>query len=76
MLIPVIYLILYWIGAFFIVYHLTKYGITPWPKKIATVFLAGALMLSILNFMLFTQVNWKTIFNPQNLQQNFNTKTN
>ena len=67
-LIPLVYLGIYWLGAFFIVYHLLKYGITDRPKKIVAVFLAGSIMLSILNFMLFNQINWQKIFNP-NTQQ-------
>jgi hypothetical protein len=79
-LIPFVYLVIYWIGGFFVVYHLIKYGITSWPKKIAGVFLAGSIVLSLLSFMLFTQIDWQGFFaNPfiqnnslqQGLQNNF-----
>jgi len=73
--IPLIYLIIYWIGAFFIVYHLVKYGITSSPKKIAAIFLAGSIVLSILSFMLFMQINWQNIFTGiQNNAPKINTK--
>ena len=62
-LIPVIYLAIYWVGAFLIVYHLLKYGITNRPKTVAIVFLSGSIFLSILNFMLFNQIDWQKTFN-------------
>jgi hypothetical protein len=68
--IPIVYLTVYGIGAFFIVFHLIKYGITPWPKKIATVFLAGSIVLGILSFMLFVQIDWKDIFSNKMFQNN------
>lgn len=68
--IPVLYLAVYWLGAFFIVYHLVKYGITSWPKKIATVFLAGSILLSLINFMLFAQIDWQKIFGSNKMTQN------
>jgi hypothetical protein len=74
LLIPTAYLTLYWIGSFFVVYHLIKYGITSWPKKIASVFLAGSIVLSILSFMLFTQINWQDTF-PTKMIQNDIQKT-
>ncbi|MEI6553092.1 MAG: hypothetical protein WCO09_00835 [bacterium] len=78
--VPIVFLAIYWLGAFFIVYHLIKYGITSWPKKIAGTFLAGSIFLSILSFMLFTQINWQKVFNgallPNNtLQKNLPTNT-
>ena len=64
--VPLTYLCIYWLGAFFIVFHLVKYGITSWPKKIAGVFLAGSIVLSIINFMLFTQADWQRYFGGPN----------
>lgn len=61
-LIPTFILIIYWIGAFFLVYHLLKYGITNWPKRLATIFLLGSLFLSIISFMLFNQTDWQKTF--------------
>ena len=68
--IPIIYLAIYWIGAFFIVYHLIKYGTTSWPRKIVGVFLAGSIILTILNFMLFIQIDWMSIFGSVKSQTN------
>jgi hypothetical protein len=70
LVIPVIYLLIYWVGAFFIVYHLLKYGITYWPKRVAAVFLAGSIVLSVLSFMLFTQIDFQQLFDGKLLQSN------
>ncbi|MEK7217461.1 MAG: hypothetical protein AAB374_01640 [Patescibacteria group bacterium] len=37
--------LVYWIPAFFIVYHLTRFGIGSRPKFIALVFLVGSVIL-------------------------------
>lgn len=37
--------LLYWVPAFFIVYHLTRFGVGPRPKFIALVFLVGSVLL-------------------------------
>lgn len=37
--------LIYWIPAFFIVYHLTRFGIGSRPKFIALVFLVGSVVL-------------------------------
>jgi hypothetical protein len=68
-LIPVVILVVYWIGAFFLVYHLLKYGITNWPKRLATIFLLGSLFMSVLSFMLFNQIDWGKTLNSDGVQQ-------
>jgi len=35
----------YWLNAFFIIYHLTRFGIGTYPKLIALVFFAGSVAL-------------------------------
>lgn len=74
-LIPTFYLIIYGVGAFFIVYHLVKYGITSWPKKIAAVFLLGSLFLGIINFTMFMQIDWQKIFDSNFFEHNININT-
>ena len=69
----ILFLALYWLGAFFIVYHLITYGITSWPKKISIVFITGSIVLSILSFMLFIQIDWQKIFGNQVFNQNSQT---
>ncbi|MBP6974382.1 MAG: hypothetical protein KBB54_00375 [Candidatus Pacebacteria bacterium] len=53
-------MLLYWSGTFVILYHLLRFGIGSQPKKIAVVFLAGSLILSIITTLFFAQV----IFTP------------
>jgi hypothetical protein len=51
----------YWIGAFFILYHLTRFGVGSSPKKMAVIFLAGSLFLSMIAVLLFGQINFAAI---------------
>lgn len=74
-LIPILYLLAYWVFAFFIVYHLIKYGVTAWPKRIAALFLAGSLFLSILNFMIFLQIDWNKIISGEQFKPVVKTNT-
>ncbi len=67
-LIPTFILIIYWIGSFFLVYHLLKYGITNWPKRLATIFLLGSLFMSMISFMLFNQIDWQKTFDDGKVQ--------
>ncbi len=46
----------YWTGGFLILYHLIRFGVGSNPKKVAIVFLAGSLILSIIATMFFAQV--------------------
>ncbi len=49
-------MLLYWSGTFIILYHLIRFGISNQPKRIAIVFLAGSLILSIITTLFFAQV--------------------
>lgn len=49
-------MLLYWTGTFVILYHLIRFGIGNQPKKIAIIFLAGSLLLSIITTLFFAQV--------------------
>lgn len=46
----------YWTGAFVILYHLIRFGISSQPKKIAIIFLTGSLILSVITTLFFAQV--------------------
>jgi hypothetical protein len=46
----------YWTGAFVIMYHLIRFGVGSHPKKIAIIFLAGSLFLSIITTLFFARV--------------------
>ncbi|MES3006091.1 MAG: hypothetical protein V4664_04050 [Patescibacteria group bacterium] len=48
----------YWLGAFFILYHLIRFGVGSSPKKMSVIFLAGSLLLSIVVVLLFGQLNF------------------
>ncbi len=49
-------MMVYWVGAFFILYHLIRFGVSGQPKIIALVFLTGSLILSIITSLFFAQV--------------------
>jgi hypothetical protein len=50
-------MIAYWIGAFFILYHLIRFGVGSSPKKLAVLYLAGSLFLSIVMVLLYGQIH-------------------
>ena len=61
-LIPVASLVLYilglgvyWIMAFFILYHLIRFGVSTKPKQLALVFLFGSIILSLITTVLFVR---------------------
>ncbi len=45
----------YWVCSFLILYHLIRFGVSGQPKKIAIVFLAGSLVLTIVAVLLYSQ---------------------
>ena len=47
---------IYWTMAFTILYHLIRFGVGTLPKKIAIVFLAGGIVLSIVTVLFFAQM--------------------
>jgi hypothetical protein len=49
-------MMVYWLGAFFIMYHLIRFGVGNQPKKIALLFLCGSLILSIITTLFFAQI--------------------
>jgi hypothetical protein len=49
-------MLVYWTGAFVILYHLIRFGVGDQPKKIAVIFLAGSLFLSIITTLFFARV--------------------
>lgn len=51
----------YWIGAFFILYHLIRFGVGSSPKKMAVFFLSGSLFLSLIAVLLFGQIDFTVI---------------
>lgn len=50
-------MLLYWVVAFIILYHLTRFGVGVQPKKFAAMFLFGSLVFSGLAIVFFTRVD-------------------
>lgn len=47
----------YWLSAFFVLYHLIRFGIGTKPKRLSFLFLFGSLILSVLVTVLFINLN-------------------
>ncbi len=47
---------IYWSFVFTVLYHLIRFGIGTLPKKIAVIFLAGSIMLSMVTILFFAQM--------------------
>lgn len=63
LIIFLIVLVNYMVGVFFIVYHLTKFGLDLKTRVIAVVFLVGLAALLFLNFSFFFKIDWPELFN-------------
>lgn len=50
-------LLVYWVCSFLILYHLIRFGVSGQPKKIAVVFLAGSIVLTIIAVLLYSQAS-------------------
>jgi hypothetical protein len=59
-LLVILSLVVYWTVVFVILYHLVRFGIGTQPKKIALIFLLGAIGLFFLSVSLFAGVNIQT----------------
>lgn len=63
----------YWTLAFLVLYHLIRFGVSGQPKKIAVIFLAGSLVLTLVTAILIFQVDLSGIKGLEELQLfNFN----
>ncbi|MEI8061812.1 MAG: hypothetical protein WCG97_00750 [bacterium] len=47
---------IYWSFVFIVIYHLIRFGVGTLPKKIAVIFLAGGIMLSMITILFFAQM--------------------
>lgn len=63
-----IILVNYMAGAFFITYHLWKFGVDLKTRTLMVVFLAGLAALLFLNFLFFFKIDWVEV-----IFQYFNT---
>ena len=53
--------LVYWIGTFVILYHLTRFGVGVQPKKFAAIFLFGSVTLSVAVVIIFTKIDLTSI---------------
>jgi hypothetical protein len=51
----------YWIIAFIILYHLTRFGVGVQPKRFAAVFLFGSIILFAIALISFASINFDSI---------------
>ncbi len=51
----------FWILTFIILYHLSRFGIGTLPKRFAGIFLAGAVLLTSVNIILFASLDLSSI---------------
>ena len=66
---PVIFAVvflIYWIYVFFIIYHLTRFGIGQKPKVIAFIFFMGSAFLFMQLIYSFNQIDLRVILNNFN----------
>lgn len=62
------FFLLYWTNVFFIVYHLTRFGIGPVPKLFALVFLLGSILLFSLAVLVYGRVDFPEILHTLKAQ--------
>ena len=55
------FFLLYWVNVFFIVYHLTRFGIGPVPKLFAMLFLLGAIGLFSATMLAYSRVDFAAL---------------
>jgi hypothetical protein len=56
-----LFFFLYWTSAFFVVYHLTRFGIGPVPKLFALVFLLGSMLLFSMTMLAYARVDFSAL---------------
>lgn len=56
LLILVVALVAYWVLAYFLLYHLTRFGVGTEPKLVSFVFLLGSIALTIITIIIYVQM--------------------
>ncbi len=51
----------FWVVSFFILYHLTRFGVGLLPKRLAALFLTGAVVLFCTSLIFYTHVDLTTM---------------
>lgn len=67
LLLFLVFLVNYMTGAFFIAYHLSKFGIDAKTKMVMVVFLFGLAFLISFSFYFFFEIDWIEIFKYLNI---------
>ena len=57
--------IIFWLLAFFIFYHLARFGIGLLPRQVAIFFLVGTAVLFSISFSIYTQLDLSFLNNIQ-----------
>ncbi len=55
-IITVLFLIGYWTGIFLLSYHLIRFGIGTYPRRVAFIMILGSVFLTILSIMLLVAI--------------------
>ncbi len=66
LLILVVALVAYWVMAYFLLYHLTRFGVGTEPKLVSFVFLLGSIALTIITIIIYVQMGHATLNNSVN----------
>ncbi len=56
-----VFFVFYWTSVFFVVYHLTRFGIGPIPKLFGLVFLLGSMAFFSLAMLAYSHVDFSQI---------------
>lgn len=56
-IIVLLFLLGFWMGIFLLMYHLIRFGIGTYPRRIAFIMLLGSIVLTILSIMLLFTIN-------------------
>lgn len=67
LLLFLVFLVNYMTGAFFIAYHLSKFGIDAKTKTVMVIFLFGLAFLISFSFYFFFEIDWIEIFRYSNI---------
>lgn len=59
-------LVAYWVLAYFLLYHLTRFGIGQEPKLLSFIFLLGSLALTIITIIIYVQIGYSGLTNSVN----------
>lgn len=55
-ILTLIFLLGYWIGIFLLSYHLIRFGIGTYPRRIAFIMILGSVFLTILSIILLVAI--------------------